>query len=127
MPRSYHIEIAQHAADTDKKWIDNLLSHFDVRGVARARQGVPRRISMEGIYHIALIRRLNHGLGVSVAAAVPLAARLLEDQDGRTIVAPSLELRLDIGALQRRVARLVEEASEMSAPARRGRPPRQLA
>jgi hypothetical protein len=122
MPRSYHVEVVQHAVGADRKWIDNLLSHFDVAGVEAARQGVERRISRQGIFHIALIHRLNRELGVSVSAAVTLASRLLADHAGREDVGPWLELRIDLPAMEHSVGRLIEEASEMSAPARRGRP-----
>lgn len=122
MPRSYHVEVTQHATGADKKWIDNLLSHFDVPGVERARQGIPRRISRRGIYHIALIHRLNRDVGMSVSAALPLATQLLASRAGREHIGEWLELHVDLSALAQTVDRLIEEASEMSAPARRGRP-----
>ena len=122
MARFYHIEVAQHAVGADKKWVDNLLSHFEVPGVERARQGIARRISTRGIYHIALIHRLNRELGVSVSSALPLATRLLASHAGRVGVGLWLELEVDLAAMQHSLDRLIEEASEISAPARRGRP-----
>ena len=122
MARFYHIEVAQHAVGADKKWVDNLRSHFEVPGVERARQGIARRISTRGIYHIALIHRLNRELGVSVSSALPLATRLLASHAGRVGVGLWLELEVDLAAMQHSLDRLIEEASEISAPARRGRP-----
>lgn len=122
MARSYHIEVAQHAVGVDKKWVDNLLSHFEVPGVERARQGVARRISSRGIYHIALIHRLNRELGISVSSALSLATRLLASHAGRVRVGLWLELEVELPAMQHSLDRLIEEASEISAPARRGRP-----
>jgi hypothetical protein len=122
MVRFYHIEVAQHVVGADKKWVDNLLSHFEVPGVERARQGIARRISSRGIYHIALIHRLNRELGISVSSALPLSARLLASHDGRVGVGLWLELEVDLPSMQNRLDRLIEEASEISAPARRGRP-----
>jgi hypothetical protein len=124
MARLYHVEIARHAAGADPKWVDNLLSHFSVPGVESARQGVARRITLSGVYHVALIRRLNRELGVSVSSAVALASRLLASDSARTSVAPGLELHIDRSALERDVDRRVSESVESSSRPRRGRPPR---
>jgi hypothetical protein len=123
MSRFYHVEIARHAAGADPKWVDNLLSHFSVPGVENAKQGVARRITLSGVYHVALICRLNRGLGVPVASAVLLATRLLASDTTRTVVVPGLELHVDRPALEREVDRRVSEAVESSIPPRRGRPP----
>jgi hypothetical protein len=124
MARLYHVEIARHAAGADPKWVDNLLSHFSVPGVESARQGVARRITLSGVYHVALIRRLNRELGVSVSSAVALASRLLASDSARASVAPGLELHIDRSALERDVDRRVSESVESSSRPRRGRPPR---
>ena len=124
MARLYHVEIARHAADADPKWIDNLLSHFSLPGIEKAKQGVARRITISGVYHIVLTRRLNRELGVPIASAVLLANRLLASETARTQVAPGLELHIDLSALKRQVDHRVSEAVESSTPPRRGRPPR---
>ena len=124
MARQYHVDIARFAAKADAKWVDNLLSHFDVPGVERARQGLSRRISPDGIYHIALVRRLNRELGISTAAAVSLAARLLSTEAGRVPLADGLELEFDGGRFRRDIDASIAEGVESLAPARRGRPPR---
>src|SRR6185437_11111254 len=77
MARIYHIDVAAFAANADRKWVDNLVSHFDVDGVECARRGIARRISTDGLYRIALIRRLNAEVGISMSQAVHLADRLL--------------------------------------------------
>jgi len=124
MARVYHVEIARHAADADPKWVDNLLSHFSVPGVENARQGVARKVTLSGVYHIALIRRLNRELGLSVSSAVALASRLLASDAARASVAPGLELHIDRSAFERDVDRRVSESVESSSRPRRGRPPR---
>src|SRR4051812_21324080 len=103
MARFYHIEIARHAANADPKWVDNLLSHFAVPGVEKARQGVARRITMSGVYHVTLIRRLHREAGLSIASAVSLAGRLLASESAHTRIAPGLELHVDRTALEREV------------------------
>src|SRR5438270_13379772 len=77
MARLYHVDIARHAAGADPKWVDNLLSHSAIPGVGRFRQGASRRISTDGICHIALIRLLTSELNLAVNPATRLAARLL--------------------------------------------------
>src|SRR4051812_39255156 len=103
MARHYHVDIAVVAASADRKWVDNLLSHFDVPGVDVARQGVARRISTHGMYHIALVWRLSHEAGMSVQMALELAGRLLTTDANHIVLAPALELRLDRHAFQREI------------------------
>lgn len=122
--RHYHVDVARFAAKADHKWVDNLLSHFDVPGVERARQGLSRRISADGIYHIALIRILNRDAGLSTSAAVSLAERLLSSAGHRVELAEGLDLELDVERLRRQVDAAITEGVESLAPARRGRPPR---
>ncbi len=127
MARSYHVEIASFAADADNKWVDNLLSRFELHGVESARQGVARKISMSGIYHIAIVRRLVRDVGLPVEAAINLATRLLGSPNGRAALSPALDVQLDRPAFEQQIGDLVAEAVETTAPARRGRPPRRPA
>jgi hypothetical protein len=122
--RHYHVDVARFAAKADDKWVDNLLSHFDVPGVERARQGLSRRISADGIYHIALIRVLNRDVGLSTSAAVSLAARLLASNVHRVALAQGLDVELDADGLRAEIDAAIAEGVESLAPARRGRPPR---
>jgi hypothetical protein len=124
LARQYHVDIARFAASADSKWVDNLLSKFDVPGVEGARQGLSRRISADGIYHIALIRLLNRDLGINVSHAVALAADLLSAEDGGMSLSGDLELRLDGARFRATLDALIAEGVESLAPARRGRPPR---
>lgn len=124
MARHYHIDIARVAAGADRKWIDNLLSAETVSGVESAHQGIARRISTRGIYHIALVHYLNQDLGIAVHRAVPLAERLLTTDATHVGFPGHLELRLDRAAFQRELDHRIAEAVESTVPARRGRPPK---
>lgn len=124
MTRFYHVDIARFAARADHKWVDNLLSHFDVPGVERARQGLARRISAAGIHHIALIKAMSRGLGVSTGTAVTLAARLLSENTSKVDLEPGLSLTLEKGSFLSRVDAAISDAVEAVQPARRGRPPK---
>lgn len=122
MAKSYHIEVARHVTEVDAKWIDNLLSHFDVAGVAGGKQGTPRRITLTGIAHIVLIQRLSSRMGVRIGEAVGLASRLMSP-DSTISIHVGIDLSIDRDRFLDEVRRLVEQAAEAIVPARRGRPP----
>ena len=126
MARSYHVEIASFAAGADQKWVDNLLSRFGVPGVDSSKQGLSRRISDVGVYHIALIRELTAELEVSTARAVTLAGQLLA-VPGAVRLTEDIEMVFDRPSFERRIDARVAEAVESIAPARRGRPPKRRA
>jgi hypothetical protein len=121
--RSYHVDIAQHAAGADQKWVDNLLSHFDIPGTDGGRQGVARRLSLQGIRHVALVRLLTRELGLSSDTAVSLSGRLLTTDATHVGFSSGLSLHLDRRTFEAHVDAAVAIAVESVAPARRGRPP----
>jgi hypothetical protein len=125
MPRSYHLQLAAYAADADPKWVDNLLSHFDIPGVELAGAGVPRRIAPTGVYHIALIRALTRAAHFPTHAAVTIAAQLLgadESPAASLELTPAIELRLDAPVFRRQIDARIADAVDTIAPRRRGRP-----
>ena len=123
MPASYHIDIAGYAADTDRKWVDNLLSHFEVPGVEQGRRGSARRVTQVGLYHIALVRVIARELGAPLKTSVMLATTLMQAESPELTLIGTLALRFDRGRFQREVDARVAEAVEAIVPARRGRPP----
>ena len=127
MARSYHVEIARHAADVDGKWMDNLLSRYAIQGVEGGTRGVSRSVLSVAIYHIALIARLTDALGLGVGDAVDLAARLLAAPDTDLSVAPGVRIRLDVHDFKMEVDRRIADGVESLSPARRGRPRKALA
>jgi hypothetical protein len=122
MARLYHVDIARHVASADHKWVDNLLSHFAIPGVEGGRQGSARRISADGIGYITLVRLLNRELGLSVAAAVRVADRLLAPKSAELSIGHGLELRLDLSVFHATVERAIADGVESVMPVRRGRP-----
>ena len=128
MARFYNVDIARFAASADQKWVDNLLSHYDIPGVEGARQGLARRITTIGVYHIALIRALSRGWGMGVANAVAIGARLLTpDGQSEIAIGTGLTFRFDREAFERSIDGSIAEAVDSITPPRRGRPPRQPA
>jgi hypothetical protein len=126
MARNYHVDIAAFAADVDRKWNDNLLSHFDVPGVESENRGVARRLSRDAIRTVILVRALAAGTGMPIDRALSAAARLLETRDGRAVSASEwLALQIDRDAFDADVDRRLAAAVEAVVPRRRGRPPTQ--
>src|SRR5690348_15313538 len=123
MARHYHLEIAAFVADADPKWVDNLLSRFDVPGVEAAKQGIARRISISGIQHIALVRRLTIDLSIAADLAVALARKFLATDADRLQLSAMLSLDLDLARFRREIDQRLAQAVESILPPRRGRPP----
>lgn len=111
-------------AGTEQRWVENLLTRFDLPGVESVGQGSARRISNLGIYHVALVARLVRSIGISLEPASALAIRLLAVGDGQPVpLLGELELRFDRDAFVASVDRLIADAAEATVPRRRGRPP----
>ena len=107
----------------ERKWIDNLLSHFDIPGVERTQRGSPRRITPRGIYHIALARQINLELNTTLRTAVALAESLMRADGAEFPVFQELALRFDRRAFEIAIDARIADAVESIVPARRGRPP----
>jgi hypothetical protein len=123
MARNYHVDIAAFAARADRKWVDNLLSHFDVPGVDSEKQGVARRLTIEAVQTVVLVRALASDTGLSIDRALAIAGRLLGADDGRVTGATAwVALQLDRSAFETEVDRRVAAAVEAVVPKKRGRP-----
>jgi hypothetical protein len=122
MSRSYHVDIARHAAGVDGKWLDNLLSRYTIPGVEGGTQGISRRLSAGAIYHIALIGRLTEALGLGVSDAVALGERLLAAPNTDLSVTRGVVIRLESGEFKSAVDVRIADGVESLSPAQRGRP-----
>jgi hypothetical protein len=108
------------------KWIDNLLSHNKIEGVQQAKQGIPRRLSLEAVAAIEIIRTL-HDAGMPVSSAASLARQLFESSregslTAKVALSPMLDLVLDRPTLQRTLTDRLTEAIEITPHRVRGRP-----
>jgi hypothetical protein len=126
MARHYDVAAVQLALGVGSKWLDNLLSHYSIPGVVGGRQGVARRITGEGLMHIALVATLARGHGLRLPEAVSLAGRLIAAPGGRLDLSGELRMTVDIEQLRRSLGEKLVESMEFAAPRRRGRPPRRL-
>jgi len=123
MPRAYTIATAALALGTSVKWLDNVMSHNRVPGVAQERQGISRRLTVEGLLVLALAVLLIQELGLPTVKAIALAEDLTKSE-GRHIAQQGLNLGLDLPAFRARLLESLENAVEIAPVPKRGRPPR---
>lgn len=125
MAATYTVRMAALATDASIKWIDNLLSHHDVPGVAGGRQGLERAISMDGLIAIEVVRVASAELGIPLARAVAIASAIIRDRPRDAIRTDSgVELRFPIADLERRLRERLVEAVDAAPTPPRGRPRR---
>ncbi len=122
--RSYDVAVTALVVDATSKWTDNLLTHHTIPDVVTARRGVARRISHSALVRIALIRQLHVRLGLGVADAVSLAARLLDSEALGVHECGQLSIAVDLPALELAVGERLASVLESAPAPRRGRPPR---
>lgn len=123
MPRAYTIATAAVALRTSIKWLDNVLSHYDVSGVMQKHQGVSRRFTVDGLVVLALAALLIQELGLTTPRAIAVAEDLAKNQ-GRFAASRGLNLVLDISSFRAELLDRLESAVEIAPVPRRGRPPK---
>src|ERR1700736_65590 len=122
MPRAYTVATAALALKTSTKWLDNVLSHNRVLGVAQERQGVPRRLTIEGLVVLALVVLIIQELGLPTPKAIALAEALARNE-GRHTARQGLSVGLDLSSFRARLLESLENAVEVAPVPKRGRPP----
>ncbi len=115
---------AAFALGIAKKDLDNILSRYTVRGFARVRQGVPRRLSLASIEQVALAIDLTRVYGIPTPVALLLAEEALSSREG-VITSPGghLAIHVDVERIRRDLQAKLTDAIEHVIPPRRGRPP----
>lgn len=131
--RAFTTHTTAVALDLDSKWIDNLLTHNQIDGCIRVRQGVGRKLTPRGVLHVAVIAELTRSLRIPVRVACDVARELLTPAAAKQPgsppdvalleVSPSLAIRLDLDALGRSITPRLALAVETARRPRRGRPP----
>ncbi len=122
MPRAYTVATAALALGVPVKWVDNILSHNRVTGIRQERQGVARRLSIEGLLILALTALVIDELGMSTTKAIVVAEGIVKN-GGRYPVAQGLSIELDLAGFQTGLLEQLENAVEIAPAPRRGRPP----
>lgn len=123
MARAYTVGTVALALTTPIKWVDNILSHYTVSGIAQERQGVSRKVSFEGLLQLALAIILIEDLEIPTAQALQLAATLTE-ADGHHRTPGGIVLDLDLPRIRTDLETRLAQAVEVAPVPRRGRPPR---
>ena len=123
MPRVYTLATAALTLGVPIKWLDNTLSHIKVRGVIQARQGVARRISIDGMLILAIATLLINEIGIPLGTAIEIAETLADNQ-GEYASRQGVAIRLDLEKLRSTVLERLENAVEIAPAPRRGRPPK---
>ena len=127
MARAYSVRFAAVTLGVQHKWLDNLLSRYDVPGVTGGTQGVSREIVAEGLLAIELVRALVHDFSVPLAKAAEMVAQATISPDGAdfVITSPSgLRISLSRSDAEARIRAQMFDAIEATVHVRRGRPPR---
>ena len=118
--RAYTVATAAVTLRMPAKWIDNVLSHHSIPGVARSRQGVSRRLTPQAVLNLEIAIRLLNSLSLPVARALELAKIVRET--GEIAAGKGVTLRLDIAAIQAELAERLAHAVEIAPVPKRGRP-----
>ena len=118
--RSYTIAVAALALESDTKWLDNLLSHHRIPGVARKKQGIQRQIPPDSLLVIAVARALIETLAIPIGRAVELSVNLVESQG--SVAIPPLALEIDLRRISANLHVRLADAVEGAAHRPRGRP-----
>jgi len=121
MPRAYTIATAGLALGIPVKWLDNTLSHHQIRGIHQEHQGVARRLTIEGLLTLAIASLLINELGVTLASALELAQGI-SMSDGIHTSPAGVRIQLDLEALKVRLLEQLANAVEIAPSPKRGRP-----
>lgn len=121
MPRAYTVATAALAVQVPLKWVDNILSHHAMPGVFQQRQGVPRKLNLDGLVILGLTALLTDELGIPVRKAIEIATGL-ESNGGRYASPRGFTLMVDLPRFRSGLLERLENAVEIAPAPRRGRP-----
>jgi hypothetical protein len=119
--RSYHVDTVALALGRSHRWVDNVVTHHPIPGIASGGRGVTRSISAEGAAWLAAVAALAEA-GISISAAVSLVSRAARG-DGTVPIAAFATLRIAFDQLRQITDAALVSAAETSVLPRRGRPP----
>ena len=123
MTRGYTIGTAALTLQVTIKWLDNALSHYKVAGVHQEKQGVARRLTIEGLLRLAVATILVRELGLPLPTAIEIA-EVITQSDGHFTSTSGLRLELDLKTLRTTLLERLEHAVEIAPIPKRGRPPK---
>jgi hypothetical protein len=125
LARAYNVRTAAFATGTTAKWLDNLLSRYQLPGVTQSRQGIERMIDDEGLLAIELTRIFVMDLGIALARSVSLARETLEERSGdeaRLVTPGGIAMQIPLDRIRQRLRIQILTAIEAVPNVSRGRP-----
>jgi len=123
MARAYTIATAALTLEIPTKWLDNTLSHIKVPGVRQEKQGVARRITIDGLLILSIAALVINDLGISLSRAVRMA-ETLANNNGLYASPGGVGVQMDLEGLRSRLLERLERAVEVAPIPKRGRPPK---
>jgi len=123
MARAYTIATVALTLEMPAKWLDNTLSHIKVPGVHQEKQGVARRITIDGLLILSTAALLINELGISLSRAARIA-ETLASSNGLYVSPGGVGIQLDLEKLRFRLLERLEHAVEVAPIPKRGRPPK---
>jgi hypothetical protein len=118
----YNTASTATALEIPAKWLDNLLSHNKIAGVQQARQGIPRRVSIEAVMVVALTKTLTESVKLPTPSAINLANQLINSPTGTVRLSPTLTVTIDANSLRESTLNRLAHAVEVTPHPTRGRP-----
>jgi hypothetical protein len=123
MARAYTIAAAALTLEIPIKWLDNTLSHIKIPGVLQEKQGVARRITIDGLLILSIAALLINELGISLSGAARMAETLASN-NGLYTSPGGLAIQVDFEGLRFNLLKRLEHAVEVAPVPKRGRPPK---
>ena len=121
--RAYTVATVAVALRVSPKWVDNILSHHNVRGVTQSRQGIARSLTEEAVSVLEIALRLSKAFGIPVAQGLEIAQSVIASGAANPEQTDGLcTLTVDAAAVRRHVAARLVDAVEYATNPRRGRP-----
>lgn len=122
MARAYTVGTVALAMNVPAKWVDNILSHYHVQGVAQKRQGVSRKVGLDGLLQLTVGLALTQDLKIPISHALHLADILTRDH-GHHQTPAGIRIDLDLARLRSELEVRIAQAVEIAPIPKRGRPP----
>ena len=112
--------------DVSLKWVDNLLTRTVLQGVSKARQGIERRITDDGVLAIEICRLLCFDLGIPISRAAEIANAAVDIGSPHFdyVSSGGLSLRISLDTMRARLRSRLADAIQSLPRTRRGRPAR---
>ena len=123
MARAYTIATAALTLEMPVKWLDNTLSHIKIPGVRQEKQGIARRITIDGLLVLSITVLLINELGFSLSRAAKMA-ETLANNNGVYTSPGGVGIHLNLEALKFKLLERLEHAVEVAPIPKRGRPPK---